>query len=87
MVTKDMVRCNNNVVEEGGAKEGDGQRLMLAGGAGISFGVEQWKIPYDMVQDDHVSGLQMYDFGKGCWNTEDQANLEAEMLVSLPQGY
>lgn len=40
-----------------------------------------------MVQDDHVSGLQMYDFGKGCWNTEDQANLEAEMLVSLPQGY
>lgn len=36
MVTKDMVRCNNNVVEEGGAKEGDGQRLMLAGGGRVS---------------------------------------------------
>lgn len=83
MVTKDMVRCNNNVAGGGGKR---GRWTEADVGGVISFGVEQWKIPCDIVQDD-VSGLQKYDFGKGCWNTGDQANLEAEMLVSLPQGY
>lgn len=52
----------------------------------VSIWSEQWKIWYHMVQDDHVSGLLKSNWGKGCWNTRDQANLEADMLVSHPLG-
>lgn len=52
----------------------------------ISIGSDQRKIMYDMVQHCHFSGMLKCSGGEGCQNTEEQANLEPGMWVSIPQG-